>query len=110
MARIAGLGTVGFELGGAGSEGGAGRRDGAGGLGDTPVLLTGGIRPRLLKKVCEAVASTAALWGEAGPEMDLRRLQAFVAIAELKNFTKAAELLHRPTALGLEDPQAGRGS
>ena len=30
MARIAGLGTVGFELGGAGSEGGAGRRDGQG--------------------------------------------------------------------------------
>ena len=26
--------------------------------------------------------------------MDLRRLQAFVAIAELKNFTKAAELPH----------------
>lgn len=35
--------------------------------------------------------------------MDLRRLQAFVAIAELKNFTKAAELLHiAQPALGLK--------
>lgn len=35
--------------------------------------------------------------------MDLRRLQAFVAIAELENFTKAAELLHiAQPALGLK--------
>ena len=34
--------------------------------------------------------------------MDLRRLQAFVAIAELKNFTKAAELHIAQPALGLK--------
>ena len=76
------------------------------------IVMTGALGPmcairpgdRVMRRVDSRV-------GEAGPEMDLRRLQAFVAIAELKNFTKAAELLHiAQPALGLKILQAGRGS